>query len=243
MSVVTGDVVADEFTTSNPSTGAAADADSTPTGTLYVDGTADAAVVTITNQAGAGEYKFSVTMPTLASGQRISVGILATVAGVTGRGIVWRDYAEVRQTGDSFTRLGAAGAGLTALGDTRLANLDATVSSRSTYAGGAVASVTAPVTLTAAYDPAKTAAQAGDAMTLTTGERTSVADALLKRDLSAVTGAAARSPLNALRALRNRFAVAAGTYTVYEEDDTTPAWTAPVTTDPLAEPIIGADPT
>jgi len=38
------------------------------------------------------------------------------------------------QTGDSFARIGAAGANLTALGDTRLANLDAAVSSRmSTY--------------------------------------------------------------------------------------------------------------
>ncbi len=36
------------------------------------------------------------------------------------------------QTGDSYARLGAAGAGLTAIGDARLANLDATVSSRST---------------------------------------------------------------------------------------------------------------
>lgn len=34
------------------------------------------------------------------------------------------------QTGDSFARIGAAGAGLTALGDTRVANLDVTVSSR-----------------------------------------------------------------------------------------------------------------
>ena len=49
------------------------------------------------------------------------------------------------QTGDAFARLGAAGAGLTALGDSRIANLDATVSSRSTYAGGAVASVTGNV--------------------------------------------------------------------------------------------------
>jgi hypothetical protein len=39
------------------------------------------------------------------------------------------------QTGDTFARLGAAGAGLTALGDARLANLDAAVSTRSTYAG------------------------------------------------------------------------------------------------------------
>lgn len=34
------------------------------------------------------------------------------------------------QTGDSYARLGAAGAGLTALGDTRIANLDASVTSR-----------------------------------------------------------------------------------------------------------------
>ena len=34
------------------------------------------------------------------------------------------------QTGDSFARIGANGAGLTSIGDTRLANLDATVSSR-----------------------------------------------------------------------------------------------------------------
>jgi hypothetical protein len=39
------------------------------------------------------------------------------------------------QSGDSFARLGAAGAGLTALGDTRIANLDATISSRLASAG------------------------------------------------------------------------------------------------------------
>lgn len=49
------------------------------------------------------------------------------------------------QTGDSFSRIGANGAGLTAIGDTRLGNLDAAVSSRSTFAGGAVASVTGSV--------------------------------------------------------------------------------------------------
>jgi hypothetical protein len=41
----------------------------------------------------------------------------------------------VPQTGDAYGRLGVAGAGLTALGDTRMAHLDADVSSRSTYAG------------------------------------------------------------------------------------------------------------
>lgn len=51
----------------------------------------------------------------------------------------------VDQTGDSYARLGIAGAGITALGDVRIAHLDADVSSRSTFAGGAVASVTGNV--------------------------------------------------------------------------------------------------
>ncbi len=38
--------------------------------------------------------------------------------------------SSVNQTGDNYARIGAAGAGLTALGDTRIANLDATISSR-----------------------------------------------------------------------------------------------------------------
>lgn len=42
------------------------------------------------------------------------------------------------QSGDAYARVGANGAGLTALGDTRLANLDATVSSRSTLTAAQV---------------------------------------------------------------------------------------------------------
>jgi len=68
------------------------------------------------------------------------------------------------------------------------------------------------------------------------------ADALLKRDMSAVTGESARSPLNALRFLRNKWSVAAGTLTVTKEDDATSAWTAAISTDAAAVPIIGSDP-
>jgi len=79
----------------------------------------------------------------------------------------WLGAAAPANTGDSYARLGApagasvsadvlqirnyvddigvAGAGLTEIGDTRIANLDAAVSSRSTFAGGAVASVTGNV--------------------------------------------------------------------------------------------------
>ncbi len=118
---------------------------------------------------------------------------------------------------------------------------------------GSVGSVTSGVTvatnsdktgytLTSAYDPAKTAAQAGDAMALTSGERLSVADAFLKRDMSAVTGEAARSPLNALRFLRNKWTVSGVTLTVTKEDDTTSAWTSTVTATPGADPITASDP-
>jgi hypothetical protein len=51
------------------------------------------------------------------------------------------------QTGDAYARLGAAGAGLTALGDTRIANLDAAVSSRLATSG-----YTAPPTAGAVAD-------------------------------------------------------------------------------------------
>lgn len=78
---------------------------------------------------------------------------------------------------------------------------------------------------------------------LTSGERTSIATALLVLDLSTISGEAARSVLNALRALRNRVAVAGGTMTVYEEDDATTAWTAVVTTDAAADPVTQVDPT
>ena len=89
--------------------------------------------------------------------------------------------------------------------------------------------------------PASPAAT-GDAMTLTSGERNSIADALLKRDWTAVSGEAARSVLNALRAIRNRVGISSGTVTVYKEDDTTSAWTAAATTDASADPITEVDP-
>jgi hypothetical protein len=62
--------------------------------------------------------------------------------------------------------------------DVTIASVTGAVGSVSGAVGsvtGAVGSVTAAVTLTAAYDAAKTAAQAGDAMALTSGERTTLA--------------------------------------------------------------------
>jgi hypothetical protein len=73
---------------------------------------------------------------------------------------------------------------------------------------------------------------------------TEVADALLMRDWEDVTGTVPdRSTLNALRFLRNKRAIAMGTLTVMEEDDSTPAWTADVVGDAEASPITSIDPT
>jgi len=67
------------------------------------------------------------------------------------------------------------------------------------------------------------------------------ADAYLKRDMSAVTGEAARSPLNALRFNRNKFTIVGTTLTVYKEDDVTPAWTATITK-AAGDPVSASDP-
>ena len=77
---------------------------------------------------------------------------------------------------------------------------------------------------------------------LTSGERTSIAEALLKLDLSTVTGEAARSLLNAVRFLRNKWSISGTTLTVTKEDDTTSAWTSTLTTNASADPITGTDP-
>lgn len=53
---------------------------------------------------------------------------------------------DINQTGDSYARIGTAGAGLTNLGDTRIANLDAAVSTRSTYAGADTSGTTTLLT-------------------------------------------------------------------------------------------------
>jgi hypothetical protein len=68
------------------------------------------------------------------------------------------------------------------------------------------------------------------------------ADALLNRDMSAVSDTNDRSPLNALRFLRNKWSLAGTTLTVTKEDDTAAAWTATVTAAPGADPISGSDP-
>lgn len=69
------------------------------------------------------------------------------------------------------------------------------------------------------------------------------ADAVLKRDWTSVTGEAARSVLNALRFLRNKWSISSSTLTVTEEDDTTTAWTSALTTSANTDGVTASDPT
>jgi hypothetical protein len=148
--------------------------------------------------------------------------------------------------GDPWTTAlpGAYGAGSAGkiIGD----NLNATIGSRATQTSvdtlaGYVDTEVAAIKAKTDNLPASPAA-VGSAMTLTSGERTSIAEALLKLDLSTITGEAARSVLNAVRFLRNKWSISGATLTVTKEDDATSAWTATVTTNAAAEPVTGNDP-
>lgn len=129
------------------------------------------------------------------------------------------------QTGDGFARLGAP------VG----ASVSADVSVVAGYIDTEVAAIKAKTDLI----PAAPAA-VGDIPTAIQN-----ADALLNRDMS--VGADSGSPTvrtvrQALRFLRNKWSIAAGTLTVTKEDDATASWTSTITATAGADPITGNDP-
>jgi hypothetical protein len=69
----------------------------TPSGTLYVDGVADGATVTIT---GNNPYKFAVTLPTLTAGQRVDMYITATISSIATAGVVASAQADTILSSD-----------------------------------------------------------------------------------------------------------------------------------------------
>ncbi len=81
-----------------------------------------------------------------------------------------------------------------------------------------------------------------DGVVISAATANQIADALLNRDMSAVSDTTARSPLNALRFLRNKYSVSGTTLTVTKEDDSTSAWTSTLTVDANANPVTGSDP-
>ncbi len=87
MSVRSGQSVTVMFTTTVAATG-------TPTGTLYVNGVANAAAVTVASPATA-VYSAQVTLPTLAFGDMVDLVINATVASINSNSVVWSDTKDV----------------------------------------------------------------------------------------------------------------------------------------------------
>lgn len=161
------------------------------------------------------------------------------------------------QTGDAFARVGAAGAGLTALGDARIANLDVAVSTRTKPAD-----TQAAVTLVATTTNLTNAPGAGDftaAMKSSLNAATpasvvgavgsvtntgAIADKVLGRSLA--TGAdGGHTVQDALRALRNKIDLVSvpGFALVYQENGTTEAWRAALVTNAGALPITEVSPT
>lgn len=198
---------------------------------------------------------------TLAAIAALSIPTAATVADA-----VWDEaiagHVAAGSTGEALSAAGAAGDPWTTalpgaygagtagklIGD----NINATISSRAsqtsvddvptnaelaTALGTADDAVLAQVALVKAKTDLIPAAPAavGDIPTATQN-----AAELLKTDMSAITGEASRSPLNALRFIRNKFStsVTPGSVTVYKEDDTSVAYTKTLTTDASAEPIV-----
>lgn len=85
----------------------------------------------------------------------------------------------------------------------------------------------------------------GGAATVSTADMNSIADAVLNRDMSLGTDSGSptvRTPRQALRILRNRWAVVGGTQTIYKEDDATASWTQVLTGTSGADPVTATDP-
>ena len=125
--------------------------------------------------------------------------------------------------------VGAAGAALTALAPA------STALSTATWTNARAANLD---NLNAAVS---TRAVAGDAMTLTSGERDSIADAHIARNIAGGSSTG-RTVKDVYAAIRNKVAIVGTTMTVYATDDTTSLWTATLTTDGTAVPITAMDP-
>lgn len=140
-------------------------------------------------------------------------------------------------------------------------NLDATVSSRLATAGYTAPDNTSIGTILADTNDIQTripTALVGGRMdssvgsnldktgyALTSADHIVGADTLLDRNMATGTDSGSptvRTVRQALRFLRNKWSIAAGTLTVTKEDDLTASFTATVTTDAAAVPIVGNDP-
>jgi hypothetical protein len=155
MTVKTGQAWAGTFVTLD-ATGALATPSSGPAGVLYVDGTANAATVTIT---GSNPYKWAVTLPSLTAGQRVDMYITATIATIATAGFVASAQADTALLSEVKTDTAAI------LADTGT-TLPATLATIAGYTDGIAGDVWSHATRTLTV-PAVAAAATEDGTTLT----------------------------------------------------------------------------
>lgn len=144
---------------------------------------------------------------------------------------VWSTAARLLTAGTNIVL--AKGVGVTGFNDLSAAQVNA-------EADTALADVGVTGTVTGRIDAAVSSRLATSGYT-TPPTAIENADALLKRDFGSVSGEAARSALNALRFLRNKWGIAGGTLEVTKENDVDVAWTAAVTTT-AGNPVSTIDP-
>ena len=101
--------------------------------------------------------------------------------------------------------------------------------------------ITAAKIATGAIDADAIAADAITATVLSTDASNEIADALLNRNIGGGSSAG-RLVKEALYALRNKSEIVGTTLTVYQENDTSSAWTATVSSSASADPVTGIDP-
>lgn len=129
------------------------------------------------------------------------------------------------------------------------ATMKTSVTTAATAATPTAAAVTAGVTVTTNSDKTGYALATGGVGSgaIAAAELNSIADAVLDRNMasgvdSGTDSTVVRTPRQALRALRNKVAIAGGVATVRKEDDATASWTAAIATT-AGNPISSSDPT
>jgi hypothetical protein len=190
------DVVHFDAVTSDPTTAAVSDADSTPTFDVFEEAT-DTAILSAQNftkrTSKTGNYRGAFTASAangFEAGKWYNVIASATVNGVAGKCVVLTFRCAPAENVAGYPLVDV------------------------TYADGA-----------------------------TPPSVDDVADGVLLRDWTQILASVpARCLLNAARFLRNKWTLSTSALSVKEEDDTTEAWAATVSTDPAAEPIVGSDP-
>ncbi len=246
--VKSGQVVAPTFTVTDPAGTGLINADSLPTGVVYVNGVADAAVVTVTNLT-TGKYKSSVTLPALSAGDTVEIMISAAVGGVNFAETVWSAIGDTVRLSEVAGYLDTEVAAILSAVDTEVAAIKAKTDNLPTDPADQ-SQVEAAI---AAGDDATLAAIAARPSVadfwsgITATAARFIADHTLRRSWASAAISANgdalsfRSLLGAVAKLVNRVGISGATLTVYQDDDTTALGEQTVTSDAAAEPITGAN--